>query len=70
MNKCMVTQAAWSVLIVGTVIWMVGIICLLYRIHLDLEMIAMGHNYSYELMDMLLGNIEEFHANELNYNSN
>ena len=66
MNKCMITQAAWSVLIVGVVIWMVGMICLLYRIHLDLELIAIGHNYGYELMDMLLGNIEALHGDELN----
>jgi hypothetical protein len=57
MNKDIVATAAWSVLIVAVVLWMISILCLLYRIHLDLEAILMGHDYGYEMMDLIFGSL-------------
>jgi len=36
---------------------MISILCLLYRIHLDLEAILMGHDYGYEMMDLIFGSL-------------
>lgn len=66
MNKDIVATAAWTVVIVAVVAWMVSVICLMYRIHLDLELMVMGHNYSYELMDILVSEIQSSHSFDSN----
>lgn len=53
----LITNTAYTVLVIALVTWMVGIFCILYSINQHMEILIHNHNGMWESFDLLWGEL-------------
>jgi len=53
----LITNTAYTVLVIALVSWMVGIFCILYSINQHMEILVHNHVGMWETLDMLWGEL-------------